>query len=115
VQQQQRIDELRALMCSDGRWAGVRKALSHAHGMLHSTACQMLWQPGWTSGCAKTLGEEGEQLFSYLSRFSGTTRNQSAAGAWAAACAGILLRLSLCICAACPSMHSWQLVCASGA
>ncbi|WIA37247.1 hypothetical protein OEZ86_014193 [Tetradesmus obliquus] len=34
----------------------------------------------WTSGCAKTLGEECEQLFSYLSRFSGTTRNQSSAG-----------------------------------
>ncbi|WIA32561.1 hypothetical protein OEZ86_003368 [Tetradesmus obliquus] len=43
-------------------------------------ACQMLWQPGWTSGCAKTLGEECEQLFSHLSRFSGTTRNQSSAG-----------------------------------
>ncbi|WIA32575.1 hypothetical protein OEZ86_003382 [Tetradesmus obliquus] len=40
----------------------------------------MLWQPGWTSGCAKTLGEECEQLFSHLSRFSGTTRNQSSAG-----------------------------------
>jgi hypothetical protein len=79
-QQQQRIQELRALMCDPGRWGRVRKALSQAHGTLHSQACQMLWQPGWTSGCAKTLGEEGEQLFSYLSRFSGTTRNQSSAG-----------------------------------
>jgi hypothetical protein len=79
-QQQQRIQVLRALMCDPGRWGRVRKALSQAHGTLHSQACQMLWQPGWTSGCAKTLGEEGEQLFSYLSRFSGTTRNQSSAG-----------------------------------
>jgi hypothetical protein len=82
-QLQQRIQELRDLVCT-GSWGAVRKALSHAHGTLHSQACQMLWQPGWTSGCAKTLGEECEQLFSYLSRFSGTTRNQSSAGGWAA-------------------------------
>ena len=41
---------------------------------------QVLWQPSWTLGCAKTLGEEGEQLFSYLSRLSQTTRNMSRAG-----------------------------------
>jgi hypothetical protein len=43
-----------------------------------------LWQPGWTEDCAKTLGEEGEQFFSYFSRFGYTTRNQSVAGAQAA-------------------------------
>lgn len=41
---------------------------------------QVLWQPGWTPGCAKTLGEEGEQFFSYLSQWAFTTRNQSVAG-----------------------------------
>jgi len=41
---------------------------------------QVLWQPGWTSQCAKTLGEEGEQFFSYWSKYAFTTRNQSVAG-----------------------------------
>lgn len=44
----------------------------------------MLYQPSWI-GYGKTLGEEGEQLFSYLSRLAPTTRNQSRAGA-AAGC-----------------------------
>jgi hypothetical protein len=75
-----RIQELRDLVCNGGGLNSVRKALSQAHGTLHSQACQILWQPGWTNGCAKTVGEEGEQLFSYLSKFSSTTRNQSSAG-----------------------------------
>jgi hypothetical protein len=58
-----------------------RKALSQAHGQLQLQACQMSWQPGWTDGCAKTVGDEGEQLFSYLCKFTGTTRNQRSAGA----------------------------------
>lgn len=41
---------------------------------------QVLFQPSWNKGCAKTVGEEGEQLFSYLSRLSLTTRNMSRAG-----------------------------------
>jgi hypothetical protein len=79
-QQRERLEELRTRVLGSDAWAGVRKALSHAHGTLHSTACQILWQPGWIAGCAKTLGEEGEQFFSYWSRFSGTTRSQSSAG-----------------------------------
>jgi hypothetical protein len=96
-EQQMRMRELRALMCDRGSWVNVRKALSHAHGTLHSQACQMLWQPGWTSGCAKTLGEEGEQLFSYLSRFSGTTRNQSSAGGQSTLCSAARLLPSCCL------------------
>jgi hypothetical protein len=45
-------------------------------------ASQILWQPGWTPGCAKALGEEGEQFFSYFSKYAFTTRNQSVAGAY---------------------------------
>jgi hypothetical protein len=40
----------------------------------------VLYQPSWI-GCGKTLGEEGEQLFSYFSKFAAITRNQSRAGA----------------------------------
>jgi hypothetical protein len=40
---------------------------------------QVLYQPSWM-GCGKTLGEEGEQFFSYWSKFAPTTRNQSRAG-----------------------------------
>jgi hypothetical protein len=96
-EQQTRMRELRALMCDRSSWANVRKALSHAHGTLHSQACQLLWQPGWTSGCAKTLGEEGEQLFSYLSRFSGTTRNQSSAGGQSTMCSAARSLPSCCL------------------
>ena len=46
----------------------------------HPVLMQVLWQPGWTDGCAKTLGEEGEQFFSYWSKYAFTTRNQSLAG-----------------------------------
>ena len=41
---------------------------------------QVLYQPSWI-GYGKTLGEEGEQFFSYLSKYAPTTRNQSRAGA----------------------------------
>lgn len=41
---------------------------------------QILYQPSWNTGCAKTVGEEAELLFSYLSRLAGRTRNMSAAG-----------------------------------
>jgi hypothetical protein len=44
-------------------------------------AMQILYQPSWNTGCAKTQGEEAEILFSYLSRLAGRTRNMSAAGA----------------------------------
>jgi hypothetical protein len=43
---------------------------------------QVLYQPSWI-GYGKTLGEEGEQLFSYLSKPAPSTRNQSRAGAFA--------------------------------
>lgn len=41
---------------------------------------QVLYQPSWI-GYGKTLGEEGEQFFSYWSKHAATTRNQSRAGA----------------------------------
>lgn len=44
---------------------------------------QVLWQPGWQAACAKALGEEGEQFFSYWAKFAFTTRNQSEAGGFA--------------------------------
>eukprot|EP00775_Hariotina_reticulata_P000077 gene77-biopygen206 len=77
----QRIELLRQQTLSPGNaLSDVRKVLSHAHGLLHALSCQVLWQPAWNSACAKTLGEEGEQFFSYLSQYSHTTRNQSIAG-----------------------------------
>jgi len=45
-----------------------------------TAVCKVLWQPGWLAECAKALGEEGEQFFSYWSKFAFTTRNQSEAG-----------------------------------
>ena len=36
--------------------------------------------PGWIEEAAKALGEEGEQLFGYLSRFAPTTRSNGDAG-----------------------------------
>jgi len=47
---------------------------------------QILYQPIWNTGCAKTQGEEAEILFSYLSRLAGRTRNMSAAGAAGGSC-----------------------------
>jgi hypothetical protein len=41
---------------------------------------QVLYQPSWI-GYGKTLGEEGEQFFSYWSQYAAITRNQSRAGA----------------------------------
>lgn len=49
-------------------------------GQLCTAVCKVLWQPGWLADCAKALGEEGEQFFSYWSKFAFTTRNQSEAG-----------------------------------
>ena len=42
--------------------------------------CQVLYMPGWIEEAAKALGEEGEQLFGYLSRFAPTTRSNGDAG-----------------------------------
>lgn len=44
---------------------------------------QILNMPSWNTGCAKTIGEEGEQGFSYLSRYAGAVRNMSIAGRFA--------------------------------
>ncbi|WIA38925.1 hypothetical protein OEZ86_005078 [Tetradesmus obliquus] len=62
-----------------GSFDEMRKVLSYAHGTLHAMNCQVLYQPSWI-GYGKTLGEEGEQFFSYWSKHAATTRNQSRAG-----------------------------------
>jgi hypothetical protein len=49
---------------------------------LAAVSSQIIWQPGWTQQCAKTLGEEAEQFFAYWAKFAFTTRNQSLAGGW---------------------------------
>lgn len=79
-QQRQRLQDLLSLVQGANNIREVRKVLSQAHGSLHSQACQILWQPTWTTGCAKTVGEEGEQFFSYWSKWALSTRNQSNAG-----------------------------------
>ena len=41
---------------------------------------QILWGGRWQNGAAAGAGEDMEQLFSYMSRWSSTTKNMHAAG-----------------------------------
>jgi hypothetical protein len=70
--QQQRLHQVCVLQCILTCWAYAVAAL----------LAQVLYQPSWI-GYGKTLGEEGEQLFSYLSKLAPSTRNQSRAGVFA--------------------------------
>jgi hypothetical protein len=103
------IRELRQLLQADGgamaqALQSMRKVNAAAHGNLHAQDCQVLVfasvcqpvfsrvvsdlcavlqilnQPSWNTGCALTKGEEGEALFSFLSRLAGRTRNMNDAG-----------------------------------
>ncbi|XP_045024594.1 uncharacterized protein LOC123469605 [Daphnia magna] len=51
--------------------------LSRWHGKTHSWPCQLLWGGSWKLHAAATTGEEQEQVFSTMSRYSNTTRYMS--------------------------------------
>lgn len=51
--------------------------LSWWHGKTHSWPCQLLWGGSWKLQSAATTGEEQEQVFSTISRYSNNTRYMS--------------------------------------
>jgi len=52
----------------------MKPALSILHGKMHQMSCQIGFGGRWTEGAALTSGEETEQVNSYLSRLSNTTK-----------------------------------------
>nr|CAH0110781.1 unnamed protein product [Daphnia galeata] len=53
--------------------------LSRFHGLGHSWACRVLYNGHWEKDGADMLGEEQEQVFSYMARLGSTTKHQSRA------------------------------------
>ena len=51
--------------------------LSRWHGKTHTWPCQLLWGGSWKLNSAATMGEEQEQVFSTMSRYSNNTRYMS--------------------------------------
>lgn len=54
----------------------IKGALSRMHAKGHSLQCQVNWDGDWIEGTGRSTGEECEQLFSYLSRASNSTKYQ---------------------------------------
>uniref|UniRef100_A0A7M5X014 CxC3 like cysteine cluster domain-containing protein n=2 Tax=Clytia hemisphaerica TaxID=252671 RepID=A0A7M5X014_9CNID len=52
----------------------MKPALSVLHGKMHQMSCQIGFGGRWTKGAALTTGEETEQVNSYLSRLTNTTK-----------------------------------------
>nr|CAH0108476.1 unnamed protein product [Daphnia galeata] len=56
---------------------GMIPFLSRFHGLGHSWTCRVLYNGHWEKGGADMLGEEQEQVFSYMARLGATTKHQS--------------------------------------
>uniref|UniRef100_A0A7M5XED2 CxC3 like cysteine cluster domain-containing protein n=2 Tax=Clytia hemisphaerica TaxID=252671 RepID=A0A7M5XED2_9CNID len=52
----------------------MNPALSVLHGKMHQMLCQVKYGGRWQTGAALTSGEEAEQVNSYLSRLTNTTK-----------------------------------------
>ncbi|EFX66125.1 hypothetical protein DAPPUDRAFT_116662 [Daphnia pulex] len=57
----------------------MKPFLSRFHGLGHSWTCRVLYNGHWEKGGADMLGEEQEQVFSYMARLGATTKHQSKA------------------------------------
>lgn len=71
------------VICKYWKWArnagllkecSIKPALSVMHAKAHNWTCQVIWGGRWQTDSACSTGEEVEQINSYMSRCSNTTK-----------------------------------------